>query len=422
MRTTGGGDATSPSRLAASSASARLVFIDNVRYLMVVLVVVFHSVAAYAIVAPHWPVHDITTPAAAIIREFLDVFLMPALFFAAGYFARPSLVKHGQREFLKDKVVRLLVPWALAVLVVLPLALYDQPIKPVRPFWRYWLTYITSFEVRLRFAEAPLGITTQAVYWFISLLFTFFVVFVLIEAVSRRIRGGATLSADHTVASENSVLAALIVFGLATSAGHFALLLLVPDSSWFTLNMFLEFQVTRLVPFAGCFALGVYAESCGWFTVGRPLGSLTLWGALSVVLSAAYLWYGQPMFIDTSRTASLSVGYLLVFALLRSFLLLSLLVFLVSFGVTYWNRANGLDRQLASSSYDIYLVHFLIVVALQAALLKWIGGPVAAKIAIVFFAALGLSFAFSRWVLARHSRAFVIAILVLFGFCLIARP
>jgi peptidoglycan/LPS O-acetylase OafA/YrhL len=101
---------------------------------------------------------------------------------------------------------------------------------------------------------------------------------------------------------------------------------------------------------------------------------------------------------------------------------LSLLVILVSFGVRYWKHASGLDRQLAAASYNIYLVHFFVVVGLQAALLGWIGGPVLLKIAIVFLAALTLSFAFSRWVLARHSRAFAIAILALFVFCLVVRP
>jgi hypothetical protein len=62
------------------------------------------------------------------------------------------------------------------------------------------------------------------------------------------------------------------------------------------------------------------------------------------------------------------------------------------------------------------------VVALQAALFKWSGGPVPVKIAIVFLAALVSSFAISRWVLARHSRAFGVAILALFVFCLVVRP
>jgi glucan biosynthesis protein C len=140
------------------------------------------------------------------------------------------------------------------------------------------------------------------------------------------------------------------------------------------------------------------------------------------VLAVVYLVFGQPMFADTAGTAKLSIGYMLVFAFLRSFLLLSLLATLVLFGIRFWNYASGFDRQLAAASYNIYLVHFFIVVALQAALLKWIGGPVPVKIAIVFLAALSLSYAFSRWVLARHSRAFAVVIMALFVFCLVVRP
>jgi glucan biosynthesis protein C len=406
----------------ASIASVRIAFLDNVRYLMVVLVVAYHSVAAYAIVAPHWIVHDTNTFAADIIRELLDVFMMPVLFFVAGYFALLSLEKKGLREFLKDKVRRLLVPWAIAVLLILPLALYDQPVKPVRPFWKYWLSYLSSFEVRLRLTQAPVGPTTQAIYWFLSLLFAFFMLFAFIYVLARHWGGGTILPAARKSPSGHSVLVALVVLGLLTSTAHFILLLFVPDSSWFTLHMFLEFQVARLVPFAIYFAFGAYAQSRGWFADGRPLGSLTLWGALSAVLAAVYLVSGQPMFADTAGTANLAVGYLLAFVFLRSFLLLSLLVVSVSFGVRFWNYASRLDRQLAAASYNIYLVHFFIVVAMQAALLRWIGGPVPVKVAIVFLVALTLSFAFTRWVLARHSRMFVIAIMALFVFCLVARP
>ena len=89
---------------------------------MVVLVVLYHAVAAYAIVAPHWIVHDTNTFAADIIRELSDVFMIPILFFAAGYLALVSLKKKGAWKFLKDKVKRLLVPWALAVFIIAPLS------------------------------------------------------------------------------------------------------------------------------------------------------------------------------------------------------------------------------------------------------------------------------------------------------------
>jgi len=214
----------------------------------------------------------------------------------------------------------------------------------------------------------------------------------------------------------------LVIFGLLISAAYFVLLLYFPDSSWFTLHAFLEFQVTRLVPFAGSFAFGVYAQSRRWFTDGKPLGSVAFWGVISGLLAVTYLVFGWPVFTDTAGTANLSAGFLLIFAFLRSFLLLSLLVVFLSFGAHYWNHSNALDQQLSATSYDIYLTHFWFIVAIQAALLKWAGSPVPAKVAIVFVVALGLSYAISRWVLASHSRAFVVIILALFVFCLAVRP
>jgi glucan biosynthesis protein C len=418
---TGAMDASMPATL-KSVASARVTFMDNLRYLMVVLVIAYHAVAAYAIVAPHWTVHDNTMFAADIIRELFDVFMMPILFFAAGYFTLTSLEKKGVWIFLEDKVKRILIPWALAVFIVAPLALYDQPVKPIQPFWKYWLWYLGQFEIRLRYTQTPAGATTQMIYWFLSLLFAFFLVSALVYALVRKWRGTGFQPVAHKFESGNSILIALVSFGLLMSAAYFVLLLLVPDSSWFTLYMFLEFQVTRLVPYAGAFAFGIYAQSHGWFTDGKPLGSLAIWGTVSIVLAVAYLAFGQPVFADTAGTANLSAGYLLAFAFLRSFLLLSLLVVFVSFGLRYWNRANKLDQQLAATSYNIYLVHFFIVVALQMALLEWVGGLVPIKIAIVFLAALVLSFGISRWILARHARAFALVILGLFVFCLFVRP
>ena len=403
-------------------ALTHVAFLDNLRYLMIVLVLVHHSVGAYATVAPHWVVHDTSTFAANIIRELFDVFMMPLLFFIAGYFAPASLEKKGTWGFLKDKFKRLLVPWALVVFIFLPLVIYDQPINPVRPFWKYWLWYLSSFEVRLRFTQAPEGLTTQAIYWFISLLFALFLLFALVFALTRRWRNGGISPAEYRATSSNSVLVTLMVFGLLTFAGYFILLLLFPDSSWFTMHALLEFQVTRLVPYAGTFVFGIYAYSRRWFADGKPLGSVALWGTISGVLAVAYLVVGQPVFVDTPGTANLSVGLLLVFAFIRSFLLLSLLVTFISFGARYWNHSSRLDRQLSATSYNIYLTHYWFVVGIQAALLNWAGGPVLAKIAIVFVAALALSFSISRWVLARHSCVFALAILALFAFCLTFRP
>ena len=109
--------------MSRAETSLRIVFLDNIRYLMIVFVVVYHSVAAYSTVAPWWGVHDGSFSMADIIRELFDVFMMPVIFFISGYFALPSLEKQGVKGFIKDKGKRLLIPWALGVFVVTPLIL-----------------------------------------------------------------------------------------------------------------------------------------------------------------------------------------------------------------------------------------------------------------------------------------------------------
>jgi glucans biosynthesis protein C len=383
---------------------------------MVLLVVVYHAVAAYATVAPHWAIHDTTFFAADIIRELFDPFMMPVLFFVAGYFALPSLEKKGAGEFLKDKGKRLLIPWAVAVLIAVPLLLYLKGAPSVRPFSSYWLWFLGSSQPGISLFTGP---NQQVIYWFISLLFAFFVVFAIAHTLTRRWRSSAVAPAAQKASGAHSVLVTLLLFGVLTSLGSFVSLLLFPDTSWFTLALFLQFEPTRLVLFVAYFALGVYAQSRGWFVDGRPVGSLPLWGALSAVLLVAYFVIGQPLFADPAGTTGLPVGLLLAFAFVRSFLVLSILVALVVGGMRFWNRSSAVDRQLSATSYGAYLSHWWFVVIAQGGLMEWTAGPPVAKVAIVLLAALALSFTASRWVRGRYRYAFTGATLAFFVFCLV---
>jgi glucan biosynthesis protein C len=394
-----------------ANTTTRIAFLDHLRYLMVLLVVVYHSVAAYSTVAPHWGVHDTHFFAADIVRELLDVFMMPVLFFVAGYFALPVLEKKGTWRFLKDKVKRLLIPWAVLVLVFTPLLFYDQPDQLVRPFRSYWLWYMGRFQGQLGFLLPTQP--NQSIFWFLSLLFIFFVLFALIHAATHRRWAHVT--------REHSPFVALALFGLLTFAAYSVGLLLFPDTSWFTLGLLLQFEPTRLALLAGYFALGVYAQSHEWFAQENRLASPILWGALSAALAVVYPVVGQRVFADSAGTTHLPVVFLLAFALIRSSLLLALLLAFASFGVRYWNRSRAVDRQLAATSYNMYLTHIWFVVLIQTALLGWMVSPVY-KCAIVLLAASALSFALSRWVIGRWPRVVVAVLVALFVFCLAVRP
>jgi surface polysaccharide O-acyltransferase-like enzyme len=166
----------------AHSPLPRLVFLDNLRYLMVLLVIVHHAVAAYAATATHWQVHDTPFLAADVIRQLLDVFMMPVLFFIAGYLALPSLERKGPWGFLVGKGRRLLVPWALAVLVFVPIMLYDQPSQTVRPFRSFYplslLIVLVSAGARYWNHAGRLGRALSGASYDIYLTHVWFVVFV----------------------------------------------------------------------------------------------------------------------------------------------------------------------------------------------------------------------------------------------------
>ena len=103
----------------------RLVFFDNLRYLMVLLVLVFHSGASYGSMVNFWPYHDPNpTEFVDILMLLFDVFMMGIMFFIAGYFALPSLQKRGGGNFIKDKFKHLGIPWLAVTMFVLPVLDY----------------------------------------------------------------------------------------------------------------------------------------------------------------------------------------------------------------------------------------------------------------------------------------------------------
>ena len=95
----------------------RVVFFDNLRSIFVLGVVIQHASMAYNW-SDWWPVTDGVGIVAGMITALLDGFLMPALFYVAGYFAVPSI--HGKTvpKFLLRKLRRLGIPWLVCILFV----------------------------------------------------------------------------------------------------------------------------------------------------------------------------------------------------------------------------------------------------------------------------------------------------------------
>ena len=144
---------------AGRDAAPASLAIDNLRGLVILLVLAFHSVLAYLASLPPHPFAFDSPP--FLWRSFpivdserwlgfdlfcawLDVFLMSFFFLLSGLFTWPSLSRKGARGFLVDRARRLAVPFAVVVLLLMPLAHYPAYLQTatepgIADFWQHWL-------------------------------------------------------------------------------------------------------------------------------------------------------------------------------------------------------------------------------------------------------------------------------------------
>jgi peptidoglycan/LPS O-acetylase OafA/YrhL len=107
-------------------SKSRLDWIDNLRTLMILLVVNMHACVTYSHVgdwyynAPPDPTVAQKIPY-AIWQAHLQSFFMGLLFLISGYFSERSLRRRGQRPFIAERLRRLGIPTLLYMLVLHPL-------------------------------------------------------------------------------------------------------------------------------------------------------------------------------------------------------------------------------------------------------------------------------------------------------------
>src|SRR5262249_39891574 len=113
--------------------------IDNLRAVVILLVLGFHAALAYIAFLPPLPFAFDKPPylwrAFPIVDgqrwlgfdlfcAWLDVYLMSFFFLLSGLFVWPSLTRKGVRRFLGDRLLRLGLPFASVVFLLIPLAHY----------------------------------------------------------------------------------------------------------------------------------------------------------------------------------------------------------------------------------------------------------------------------------------------------------
>jgi glucans biosynthesis protein C len=397
----------------------KLRFFETLRNITMTAVIIYHAVGAYSTATPHWSIHDGASIIADGIRYLFDVFMMPAFFFIAGFFAVPSLVRQGTGRFIGKKLVRIGLPWCFAVFLVIPLIQYASELKtlhetaPSPHFFYYWINYLGSIGT-FRLGLWTPDRSSQMHFWFLSLLLLFFIGYALFHWIASRSRTGMmkylpARKAHSPVPSKPRVIGWTLA---ATALAYFLILSRIPDISWLTVDLLLQFQPTGLVVYVASFLLGMTAFSHQWFRDDFH-DRLRLILPAVLILAGAFFFFGSAVFGNPSVSSGSNAVELLVFSVVRTALCAAIMTMLIMVCRRLGNHPSGFSSRVSANSYNIYMVHIFFVVFFQHALTGWQGGPAIAKAGMVFLLTLPVSYFIAAFI-SRFPRAFMAGFALVF--------
>jgi peptidoglycan/LPS O-acetylase OafA/YrhL len=367
-----------------TKATGRRVEFDYLRAFVIVLVVWHHAILAYAEFAFINPENPIETFSPVVDQQrwagfdlmtgLNDTFFMSLMYLISGLFVWQSLTRKGAREYLRDRLIRLGIPFVTVVLLLIPLAYYPAQLTVEllyggdTSYADFWLGMVRS------------GYNTAGPLWFLWLLLVFDFLAALLFRVTRHSGGARLVRASVLFNRPLAYFGALL--GVSTVA-YIAMALVFHPLQWIGIGPFVV-QATRillyLVYFLAGTALSAYGLDRSMLKPGGPLARRWwVWlvaGLISyvvlVVLAGGDLT--PPVLLAIAFTFSCAA---LVFGAMAVFL-------------RFATRRVGVLDSLAANSYGIYIVHYVIVTWLQF----WLLGAdlsAVAKAILVFAGTLILS-------------------------------
>jgi hypothetical protein len=259
--------------------------------LIIICVLVVHSGASYGTGVAFWPFHEDNPSGIIDFLMFIgDVFLMAIMFFIAGYFVLPDLLKKGLWGFIKNKLKRLGLPWFVITVTVLPVLDYihyvfnhiKQSLPPAN-FMEYWLLSmkkIGEFYVGWMDMSAYYYMTDsfyQRYVWFISLLLFFCIIFGLLHSVKKLLFKQKTGEIDLERNIHKALFICSIIMIVLFGIIRFTVYPEFMDNGWFSLGNIIQFQCGKIVIYGCFFALGIRAYSEKWFAGNNGFWSPWIW-------------------------------------------------------------------------------------------------------------------------------------------------
>jgi glucans biosynthesis protein C len=370
--------------------SSRLSYIDNLRWVMIMLVVSMHAAVTYSHLGSWYYMEDMPVSQAeqgifATYQAFLQSFFMGFLFFIAGYFVPRAYDAKGAGKFLKDRAFRLGLPLLFFVFLLQPVSIWCIGLfhgpdvgGSLAAVYRH---YITSGHW--------LGGTGPL--WFCEALLLFCLGYVLF----RKLRGArAPLPAARTLPGNAGIAGFIALAGVAT----FLVRLWWPNGTSFYNLQFCYFPQYVLFFIAGTLALrGDWLRQFSVRT-GKVWGRVGLWGGLVFFIALLALggaFKGQfPTYQGGLHWQSLGMScWEQVAGVGISLYLL----------VAFRQRFNGQGtaaRFFSASAFAVYVFHTPVLITLSR-LMSGLSWPLLVKFVVLTLLAIGVTYVLCAAVLRK---------------------
>jgi Acyltransferase family len=362
-------------------AKARNAALDRARTFLTLVVLLHHSVIPYTYFGHTDPKFWIGFDCVVLAT---DSFFMAMFFFLSGLFVWPGLGRKALHVFLRDRLIRLGLPFAIAAVTIIPIAYYAIELRqhPETTFSAFWWKTVT------------VGPWPSGPLWFLWVLLAFDLTASLLYRLSSTLLD--PINRLSLRAHERPAIFWLF-FVVATAIVYIPLVVYYGQNKWFDFFGPFAVQASRVLLYAAYFFIGAGIGAANFDRgVLSASGRLpeTRWFWLIVTLIPYCLMWGM-IYIKREIIGNpypLPGWYLAIYGLF--FVLFSASILFAILAFFLHSKAPGptlLDRMQADA-YGMFLVHYPIVLWLQYWLFDF-NWPAIAKAAIAFVVTVALSWA-----------------------------
>ena len=365
-------EADSPPPAASPAPKPRLLYIDNLRIVLISMVVLLHLAITYGAVGD-WsynePVPESMASAVVLTlyTTIAQAFTLAFFYMISSYFNPPAYDRKGPGAFVKDKLKRLGIPllfyWAVLnplLSLLIRILAGDPTLPPGVSFLSFWI-----------------GELSVGPMWFVEALLIYSLIYALWRlATARRDAAPPPPAAGEARAPGNGAMA---LFALVVGLVTFVVRLAWPVDRW--LEPF-HFQLAQHAQYLAYFLVGIFAYRRNWFA-GVRVAQAKLWAWVVVGLVLSY-----PVIIVLSGALEKGIeefkgGFTwqsALYSVWEQFLCVALIVALLVWFRERFNRQGKLAAAMGADTYAVYIFHPLVIVSLAYALsgiymvgvIKWV--------------------------------------------------